>query len=116
MQTNDPKGRALCIIIGVYLIAKAVLNIVIGGGFSFSDMFIAVGIAVMIFTGLKYLNYLAAAVLAVIALIYLPQNISNIGSNWLYLIEGILDIGFAVLLCVQKNIRQHFTKTITINN
>ncbi|MBR5683516.1 MAG: hypothetical protein IKW96_09655 [Ruminococcus sp.] len=116
MQTNDPKGRALCVVIGVYLIAKAVLNMVIGGGFSFSEMFIAAGLAVMIFTGLKYFNYLAAAVLAVTALIYLPQNISNIGSNWLYLIEGVLDIGCAVLLCVQKNIRQHFTKTITINN
>ena len=116
MHTNDAKGRMLCIIIGVYLIAKAVLNMVIGGGFSFSDMFIAVVLAVMLFTGFKYFNYMAAAVLAVIALIYLPQNISNIGSNWLYLIEGIIDIGCAVLLCVQKNIREHFTKTVTINN
>ena len=116
MHTNNPKGRLLCIVISVYLIAKAVLNMVIGGGFSFSDMFIAVGLAVMLFTGFKYFNYMAAAVLALIAVIYLPQNISNISTNWLYLIEGIIDIGCAVLLCVHKDIREHFTKTITINN
>ena len=116
MHTNDSKGRAMCIVIGIYFIAKTVLNMVISSGFSFSDIFIAVGLAVMIFTGLKYFNYLAAAILVVIALIYLPGNISNIDSNWLYLIEGILDIGCAVLLCVHRNIRQHFTKTITINN
>ena len=116
MHTNDSKGRALCIIIGVYLIAKAVLNMVISGGFSFNDMFIAVGLTVMMFTGFKFFNYFTAAILVVIALIYLPDNISNISSNWLYLIEGIIDIGCAVLLCVQRNIRQHFTKTITINN
>ena len=67
-------------------------------------------------TGIKGLNYVAAAVLAVIALIHLPDNISNIGSNWIYLIEGIIDIGCAVLLCVNKDVREHFSKTITINN
>ena len=106
----------MSVAIGVYLIAKAVLNMVIGGGFSFSDMFIALGLAVMMFTGFKYFNYIAAAVLAVIVLIYLPGNISNISSNLIYLIEGVIDIVCAALLCLQRDIREHFTQTITINN
>ena len=116
METANPKGRTLCIAISIYLIVKAVLNMIIGGGFSFSGAFIAAGLAVMLFTGFKYFNYIAAAVLAVTALVYLPQNISDIGSNWLYLLEGVTDIVCAVLLCVHKDIKEHFTKTITINN
>ena len=32
MQTNNEKGHMLCIIMGAYFVAKAVLNMVIGGG------------------------------------------------------------------------------------
>ena len=116
MKTNNEKGRMLCIIIGAYLIAKAVLNMFIGGGFSLSDMLIAVGLTCAMLTGIKFVNYGVAAVLVLIAAIHLPANISNISSNWLYLIEGIADIGCAVLLCVHSDIKEHFTNSININN
>ena len=116
MQTSNPKGRMICVAMSVYFIAKAVLNMILSGSFDFVGIFIAAGLTVIMLTGIKGLNYVAAAVLAVIALIHLPDNISNIGSNWIYLIEGIIDIGCAVLLCVNKDVREHFSKTITINN
>ena len=116
MKTNHEKGRMFCIIIGAYLIAKTVLNMVIGGGFNLSDLLIALGLTCAMLSGIKFLNYAVAAVLAVIAIIHLPANISNIGSNWIYLIEGILDIGCAVLLCVQNDIKEHFTNSVNINN
>ena len=106
----------ICVAMSVYFIAKAVLNMILSGSFDFVGIFIAAGLTVIMLTGIKGLNYVAAAVLAVIALIHLPDNISNIGSNWIYLIEGIIDIGCAVLLCVNKDVREHFSKTITINN
>ena len=80
MKTNNENGRMLCIIIGAYLIAKAVLNMVIGGGFSLSDMLIAVGLTCAMLTGIKFVNYGVAAVLVLIAAIHLPANISNISS------------------------------------
>ncbi|MBP5432911.1 hypothetical protein [Ruminococcus sp.] len=116
MGTGNPKGRAICVAMSVYLIAKAVLNIILRGGFDFADMFIAIGLALIMLTGFKGLNYIAASVLVVVAAIHLPDNISNISSNWIYLIEGIIDIGCAVLLCADKDVREHFSKTITINN
>ncbi len=108
MSTNNEKGRGIAIGIGVYLVVKFVLNTILGG-FGITDMLIAAVIFLFMVLGLRYTNFAAAAVLAVIALIHLPDNISNIGSNWIYLIEGIVDIGCAVLLCVQSDVKEHFT-------
>lgn len=105
----------LCIVMSVYLVAKAVLNMVIGGGFSLVDLVIALALAGAIISGIKFLNYAAAAVLVAIAVIHLPDNISNIGSNWMYLIEGILDIGCGAVLCLQSDVKEYFTNTINKN-
>lgn len=115
MQTKNAKGRVLCICMGVYFVAKAVLNMIIGGRFSLSDLLIALVLACALLTGIKYVNYIAAAVLAFIALKYLPANISNISSNGIYLIEGAADIGCAALLCLQADIKENFSNTININ-
>lgn len=115
MQTNNEKGRMLCIIMGAYFVIKAVLNMFIGGGFSFIDLIIALVLACALFTGIKFVNYVVAAVLVITAVRYLPGNISNISSNWMYLIEGVIDIGCGALLCVQADIKEHFSKTLNIN-
>ena len=109
MKTNNAQGRNLCMAITGYLIVKAIINMTLAGGFNFGALLIAVLLGAAMFTGLQFVNYGVAAYLAVIALVYLPGNISNIGSNWLYLIEGIVDIACAVLLCVQAQIKEHFT-------
>lgn len=115
MHTNNEKGRMLCIIMGAYFVIKAALNMFIGGGFSLSDLIIALALACALFTGIKFVNYVVAAVLVTVAVIHLPANISNIGSNWIYLTEGIIDIGCAALLCLQADIKEHFTNTLNIN-
>jgi len=115
MHTNNEKGRMLCIIMGAYLVIKAVLNMFIGGGFSLSSLLIALALACAMFTGIKYVNYVAAAVLVITAVRYLPGNISNISSNWIYLIEGIIDIGCGAILCVQADVKEHFSNTLNIN-
>ncbi len=108
MKTNNEAGRNISICIGAYLIVKFILNLILGG-FNIGDLIIAVLICAVMLFGLKYTNYAAAAVLALIAIYHLPGNISNIGSNWIYLIEGIIDIVCAVLLCVHRDVRGHFT-------
>ncbi len=111
MNTNNSTGRSIACGIGAYAVGKAILNGIVGA-FSVKDILIGAVMAVFLYCGFKFTNYIIAAVLAVIALIHLPDNISNIGSNWLYLLEGIIDICCAVTLCTNPAVKQHFTNGV----
>ncbi len=113
MKTNSPQGRTIATAIGVYLIIKSVLNMVIGGGLSISSLLIAVGGALALFSGVQFVNIMVAGILFIVAVIHLPANISNFGSNWIYLLEGIIDIVCAVLLVTKNDIKAHFTNQWT---
>lgn len=109
MKTNNPQGRNVATVIGVYLIIKSVLNMVIGGGLSIGSLLIAVGGALALFSGMQFVNFVVAGILFIVAVVHLPANISNFGSNWIYLIEGVIDIVCAVLLVTRDDIKAHFT-------
>ena len=113
MKTNNQQGRAMATAIGVYLIIKSVLNMMIGGGLSVFSLLKAIGGAVVLFSGMQYVNIAVAGILFLVAVIHLPSNISNFGSNWIYLIEGIIDIVCAVLLVTKDDIKAHFTNKWT---
>lgn len=112
MKTNNVTGRNLALVIGVYLIIKTILNMIIGND-PFGNVVYSVFEAVALFTGLQYINYVVAGILLLVALLNLPNNISNIGSNWVYLLEGVIDIFCAGLLIAQKDIKEHFTNKWT---
>lgn len=107
MKTENENGRKLALAVGIYSIIKAVLNMILGGGFG--DIIVGIFIAAALYTGLQYVNYITAAYLLYIALIHLPGNITHISDNWMYLIEGIVDIGCAALLFTNSDIKEHFT-------
>ena len=107
MNTNNERGRAYVICIGIYFIAKAVLNKIIGGGTG--DIVYATFELIALFTGLQFINYVIAGLTAFIVLYYLKGNIANASQNFIYLAEGGIDIAVAVILVVNSNIRQHFT-------
>lgn len=109
MNTNSVKGRSIAASIGAYMIIKAIINMILGGGLMLSDLMIAAGMTCALLTGMQFLNYVVAAVLVIIAVKHLPANISNIGSNWIYLAEGIADIVCAAILVIQSDVREHFT-------
>lgn len=109
MKTNNAQGRSFCLIITGYLIAKAILNMILAGGFNIGALLLAVLFGAAMYTGLQFVNDGVAVYLVVIAVVHLPGNISNIGTNWIYLIEGLADIACAALLCVQPQIKEHFT-------
>lgn len=110
MSVNNSKGMTIGIAIGVYQVIKLILNMMLGGGFDVITALIGAAVFILTITGLKYGNYAAAAALALIALAYLPANISNIGSNWIYLLEGIIDIAAAVTLCISYDVKDQFSK------
>lgn len=113
MKTSNVQGRNIAVVIGVYLIIKSVLNMMIGGGLSISSLLIAVGGALALFSGMQFVNFVVAGILAFVAVVHLPANISNLGSNWIYLIEGVIDIVCAVLLVTIGDVKEHFTNEWT---
>jgi len=109
MKTNNEQGRVITIGIAVYLVFKVVLNGVLGGGLALGELLLAILFGAVMLTGGKFANYVIAGFLALVAISHLPDNISNIGSNWIYLLEGIVDIGCGAVLCFFAPVKEHFT-------
>ena len=112
MKTNDAKGRMFVLIMGAYLIIKVIINAFIGG-LNVFDLIIAIVLALLMYVGVQFFNYVAAAVLVVIVLMYIKYNLTNMPGTLLYVIEGAADIFCAVMLCVNGSIKKHFTNSLT---
>lgn len=108
MNTNNETGRKYVVLVGMYLLIKFVLNIFVGG-FSFGGLIFAVVAALAMFSGLQYLNYVVAGLLAFGVARHLGYNLTHLPGTLIYLIEGVIDIGAAVLLIVQNDVKEHFT-------
>lgn len=107
MKTNNKQGRNIALIVGIYFIAKSILNLILGG--SVFDIILAAVEAALLYTGLMYVNYIVAVLVIIIVLKNLKNNITNFSDNWLYLAEGIVDTICAVFICISSNVRRHFT-------
>ncbi|MCM1133544.1 MAG: hypothetical protein NC340_08745 [Ruminococcus flavefaciens] len=109
MKTNSAKGRNFVVIIGVYLIAKTVLNMIIGGGFNIFDLVAPVICFLAMFSGLEYLNYAVAVIIAIPVLKNMLYNVTHLPSSLIYLAEAVVDVGAILLLVIQNDIKTHFT-------
>ncbi len=109
MKTNNENGRKLAIVIGIYLIAKAILNMVISGSFALKDLVLGIIEALALYTGLMYINYVVAVLCLLVVLTNLKTNLSDISSHLIYLIEAAIDVACAVLLITHKDIKEHFS-------
>ncbi len=101
-------GKKLCMGIGIYLIAKAVLNLILS--FSLTNILqivIAGAFLAVLVLGIRYSNYVVAALLALVVIWHFKDNVTNLPANLIYLIEGLLDIGVAALLVCAKDIKSH---------
>lgn len=99
-----------------YFLVKCVLNTILGGGPDIGELIKAVVFGVFMFTGLEYVNYVIAGLLALTALMHLPTNIMHLTSEFryiIYLLEGLADIACAALLCALPPVREHFTNKWT---
>ncbi len=104
------QGKKIVYGIGIYLVAKSILNIVLGGfGFTnLTTLILQIGLALVLCKGVRNMNYVTAFIIGLIALYHLPVNLRNLSANWIYLTEGLLDIGAAVLLVFAKDVRAFF--------
>jgi hypothetical protein len=105
---NTKIGKNYSVAMGVYVIVKAVLNIILGDGIT--ALVLPILIAIVLFVGIKYGNYAVAVILGVTVLMHIGTNISNLGFNryLIYFIEGLIDIFCVVMLCVQKDVKAFF--------
>lgn len=108
MKTNNQTGRNFALCIGLYLIVKSILNMIIGND-PIGNLVYSVIEAAALYTGLMYINYVVAGIAVLVVLVNLKNNLSNIGSNWIYLVEAAVDVVCAVLLVTQNDIKSHFT-------
>ena len=108
MRTNNSQGRMICIAISGFMLVKFFINLAIGG-FDAAELIRAIVCGFFLITGLEYVNYIIAGVLAFYAIRFLPNNIMHIKDNFIYLLEGIVDIGCAVILCTVPAVKEHFT-------
>lgn len=104
-------GQKMAVGIGGWIVIKAVLNILLGG-FGIDhiiELVVGAVFAFLLTQGTKYMNYVVALLLAIIALKNLKPNIEGFGNGTtIYLIEGIVDIVCAVILVFNKEIKAHF--------
>mgnify|MGYP004520144655 CR=1 FL=1 len=96
----ETTGRKWVFGIGLYLIIKGALNLILG--FSMSNL--------VMLNRVPYINYIVAVFLALMFLMHVGNNISNLGSQWIYLLEGLLDLGAAAVLVFEKNVKAFFGK------
>lgn len=112
MRTNNIQGRNFVVIIGIYLIAKAVLNMFLGGFNIFNivaDLIVPVICFIAMYSGLEYLNIAVAVIIGLPVLRNMLYNITHLPSSLIYLIEAVIDTGAIIMLVVQKDIKEHFT-------
>jgi len=104
------KGKQIVMGISIYLLLKQLLNVILGTGIF--SMILPVFISVFLYLNLwEYTNYAAAALITLTALRYLPDNLRNLPSSWLYLTEGILDIGVSAVLILSQDVKAYFNKS-----
>ena len=63
------------------------------------------GMASLLFFRVKMSNYIVGAFSILMALYYLPGNLSGLPGTWLYLTEAVLDVAAAVTLFVSKDVK-----------
>jgi len=108
---NAETGKKYAFAIGIYIILKQVINLILGDGFL--SLILPIVLAILLFVGVKYSNYVVGVIMLIIFITNISTNIANIGFNryLIYLAEGIFDILCAVVLFINKDVKEYFNAT-----
>lgn len=107
-------GKKMALAVGIYLIIKNVLNLILGFSFGNVITLAAAGVVfLLLYKRIPYTNYIIAAYLLLLFLAHFWTNITNLGNGWiywLYLAEGLLDLGAGALLVFSKDIKAYYQR------
>ncbi len=104
---HSVNGRNLVGVISVWLVIKGILNLILGFGIgNIITLVVTVALCYFMINGTKYMNYVAAVLIAAVVLKNLGNNIKNV--EILYLVEAVIDVICVVQLVVNKDIKEHF--------
>ncbi|MGN0647984.1 MAG: hypothetical protein ACI4J3_05070 [Oscillospiraceae bacterium] len=101
------RGQLLATAVGGYMILKAIINGIIGGGINLISLLVAVAATVCLFFGVKWSNIVVGIVLVALFCTHFVENVTHLPQNLIYLIEGLMDVGGGVLLAFLPDIRRH---------
>ncbi len=105
-------GKKMVLGVGIYLIAKALLNLILGfSAGNLITLLVAGIILVLLYKRVPYSNYIVAVYLGLVFLAHFWTNVTNLGNGlvyWLYLAEGILDLLAGALLAFNKEIKAYY--------
>lgn len=102
-------GRKIASGIGIWLIIKGVINLVLEfNSENIISLLVTTVIVYMFGLGVSYLNYITAALLAIVVLKNLPYNITHF--QVLYLVEAVLDVICIIILVTNKEVKKHFER------
>ena len=106
------KGQKISLGIALYLLLKPLFNFLVLGG-SLIPLVLGLAVLICFYPGVRRSNTVIAILLMLGACAYLPGNIRNIGFNpyLIYLLEGIADMLFAVVLAFHPDVRTHFKQS-----
>ena len=119
MNTNNPSGRSVALLIGGWFVVKAIVNIFVGGGIDFIALLFALLALVLGFLGIKYTNYAVAGIAVLIVAVNILGNIKGLFGldtmirSLIYLAEGFVDVICALVLCAAPSVKEHFTNDIS---
>ncbi|MDR0920508.1 MAG: hypothetical protein LBM93_14880 [Oscillospiraceae bacterium] len=108
------KGKSLLTMTAAWLIIKEILNFIfalIGGGsiWGILNILVAAVICFALFYCPYWIKYVVALFLVVQMLRGVIPNISDIiGMGGIYLLEGIVDIIFAFLICTSEDVKKYY--------
>lgn len=107
MKTNNKKGQLITIIIAIFIAAKTILNTILSGSLDIKGGLLEMILAALLVMGLQYTNLAVAIVIGAIALTAFPANCRNLPGSFIYLLEGITDMGVAIILCIIPAVKEH---------
>jgi hypothetical protein len=105
--------------IALYMAAKALLNLILDFGMTNISMLILTAFLAFLLIMpsktieklgflFRYANYITGVILLLFVVQGLSYNLTHLPQSLLYVIEGVIDTVFAILLFVNKDIKKFF--------
>lgn len=108
----EKNGKQIILVICIYLLAKSVLNLILGfGAESVMNLIVMTVLAGVLICRIVKGRWIVGAALIIVCLFHLKDNLHGLPGTWIYLAEGILDVGAAAVLFCSKDVEAYMNSS-----